>query len=765
MKKHVFLFSFLLITLSVFSQTVIPGGSVSGLWSKDKSPYQVTGDILVAVDSVLKIEPGVVVEFQGHYKLNVHGQLLAQGALGDSVVFTIKDTTGLSIDSIPDGGWGGIRFEGNNTLDSSMIEYCKVQYGKVMYPDSCGGGIFVKDYQKLVIANSEISYNILYGGKTIETFTNMNGGGIACLNSSPLIINNLICNNSIYCSSYFYFENYNHLKVKEVYGGGIVCFNSNSHIINNSIFRNTIFGIPYWNKEQKYYEMFLNRSGGGAAVAILNNSNLTINQNIIIGNIGINWSPIYGGGILCDNSKSNIINNYLGSNQANDGGGICLVNNSSANIDNNLIKSNNARSLDYFIDNDCKGGGIAIINSNATIFSDTIINNKVEGLDGDSPGNAFGGGIYLQNSYCKINKNMINNNYILAAVASYDPGWCGNSNGGGIYSDGNSYVNIDNNIIKGNKAQASCGDGYANGGGIYIERKYLYTFHQLSKIVNNFIINNTLLLQENPFNGGGIYASDSILIVNNVISYNSISSSFGSRGAGIYCIGYNKVINNTICYNNDHGDCDYLSNYLGSGIFCKDTTNLLINNIIWGKDSCSTLIHLGKYIYCDVEDTIISGIGNLNQVPKFDSTSTSPFSLSWNSPCIDKGSPDTTGLLLPQFDIAGNPRIMNGRVDMGAYEYQGSVGLPEVRSQKSEVGINIYPNPANGVLSIEYRVSGKANVNISIYDLLGNKVDELDVSQAQHDKILYDAGKLRSGVYFMKVTTNEGGGTTKFIKL
>ena len=107
------------------------------------------------------------------------------------------------------------------------------------------------------------------------------------------------------------------------------------------------------------------------------------------------------------------------------------------------------------------------------------------------------------------------------------------------------------------------------------------------------------------------------MIVNNVISYNSISSdNNGNRGAGIYCKSHNKIINNTICYNNNIGNCEFSHSYLGSGIYCEDSTNLLINNIIWGNITCSTLIHLGKYIYCDVEDTI-KGIGNLMLYPIF----------------------------------------------------------------------------------------------------------------------------------------------------
>jgi hypothetical protein len=44
------------------------------------------------------------------------------------------------------------------------------------------------------------------------------------------------------------------------------------------------------------------------------------------------------------------------------------------------------------------------------------------------------------------------------------------------------------------------------------------------------------------------------------------------------------------------------------------------------------------------------------------------WSLRVGSPCANAGSPDTTGLGLSATDLAGGPRIVNGRIDMGPYE-------------------------------------------------------------------------------------------------
>jgi hypothetical protein len=92
------------------------------------------------------------------------------------------------------------------------------------------------------------------------------------------------------------------------------------------------------------------------------------------------------------------------------------------------------------------------------------------------------------------------------------------------------------------------------------------------------------------------------------------------------------------------------------------------------------------------------------------------------------------------------------------------VGINEFKVQSSKFKIDCYPNPANSLIVISCSLIEKGNVKIGIYDMMGMKVDELDVSQAQQDKIKYDTGKLRSGMYFVKVETGKGVETGKFVK-
>ena len=61
---------------------------------------------------------------------------------------------------------------------------------------------------------------------------------------------------------------------------------------------------------------------------------------------------------------------------------------------------------------------------------------------------------------------------------------------------------------------------------------------------------------------------------------------------------------------------------------------------------------------------------NPNTDPLFVDSSHSDLRLAYNSPLIDKGDPAALAAFEPDTDFAGLPRVVNGRTDIGAYEYQ-----------------------------------------------------------------------------------------------
>lgn len=74
-----------------------------------------------------------------------------------------------------------------------------------------------------------------------------------------------------------------------------------------------------------------------------------------------------------------------------------------------------------------------------------------------------------------------------------------------------------------------------------------------------------------------------------------------------------------------------------------------------------------------------------------------------------------------------------------------------------------YPNPFNPSTTIEYSITNPSHVNIKIFDILGNEVNEL-VNRMQSSgtyKYKFDASHLSSGIYFYQLKTKAGVITKK----
>ncbi len=406
MKKFIGLIIFLLFIEGVgniFGQTIIPGGTVNGNWDIAGSPYQVTGSIQIPDGQTLSVEPGVTVEFQGKYKLLVHGRLLAIGTVSDTITFTASNT----ID-----GWRGIRFNDTPvTNDTSKIVFCLIQYSKPTGTgdDPKGGGLFLKNYSKVIISNNKIINN-----------NPSWGGGIFCDNSNPTISHNTISNNTAF------------------YGGGICCYYSNPVIDNNIINNNSINSIAH---------------GGGGIFCEYSSPSITNNT------ISNNVTDYDGGGICCyQNSNPTISYNDINNNSAYIGGGISCSNNNNPVITNNIISSNEA------IAQYGAGGGISCGESNPILADNTI--------SGNFANNGNGGGIYIQGANTFVLKNNISNNNAKYGGGIYcsqcDPCIINNIisnnsaslNGGGVYLSSNN-SSVTNNTISNNNAE--------NGGALYCE--------------------------------------------------------------------------------------------------------------------------------------------------------------------------------------------------------------------------------------------------------------------------------------------------------
>ncbi len=170
--------------------TQIAGGSVSGTWTQDKSPYFVNDAILVAENAELVIEPGVKVFFMGPFGLTVgkKAKLTAKGSASHPIEFTAWNR---------EAGWGGLRFLSSGSDD--VLSYCSITWAKktagflpdessdepgTTTVDSCGGAIFCGSSGPK-IDNCRITNNL---GDI--------GGAIYSIGGYPIITNTLIANNT-----------------------------------------------------------------------------------------------------------------------------------------------------------------------------------------------------------------------------------------------------------------------------------------------------------------------------------------------------------------------------------------------------------------------------------------------------------------------------------------------------------------------------------------------------------------------------------------
>ncbi len=253
MKKMILIIGLILLfSIQLFADTHIGAGNVNGTWNVAGSPYIVDGEIQIISGDQLTIDPGVDVEFSGHYKFIIYGRLLAEGTFGNTITFSAQT---------PATGWHGLRFIDTNTngQDSSKVVFCAIEDGKATGTSPNGGGIYLSG-SNVVIDNVMISDNSASGA----------GGGMYLYNSDPVLTEVIISSNS---ATYE--------------GGGIMCFNSNPILEKVAIYENS----TEW-------------SGGGIcsymnSVIIL--ENVTIADNIAFQN-GSGIASFYGSDVTLLNS-------------------------------------------------------------------------------------------------------------------------------------------------------------------------------------------------------------------------------------------------------------------------------------------------------------------------------------------------------------------------------------------------------------------------------------------------------------------------------
>ena len=102
----------------------------------------------------------------------------------------------------------------------------------------------------------------------------------------------------------------------------------------------------------------------------------------------------------------------------------------------------------------------------------------------------------------------------------------------------------------------------------------------------------------------------------------------------------------------------------------------------------------------------------------------------------------------------------------GSYKYSNVIEVTVNQPDKYSLEQN-YPNPFNPTTMIEYSIASDGYVTLNVYNVLGQKVDELvngEVKAGTYE-VNFDASNLSSGVYYYRIEANGFVSTRKMVLL
>lgn len=388
---------------------------------------------------------------------------------------------------------------------------------------------------------------------------------------------------------------------------------------------------------------------GNEGSGIYNDSgNLTINNCTFSANAGDS-----GGGIYNSDGELSIKGcTFKGNYAGRDGGGICNID-GQLSVTDCTITGNNAgdgggiyTDTEPTIDNctfteNTGSNGSGIYNSQSEIpygnpasnsYSSTPTYPGEPGITNctfiDNTSDYFGGGIYNNNS-----SPTITNCIFIRNMTKYE--------GGGIYNDSGSSPNITNCTFVGNSSAQ-------DGGGIYSEKRFEWTSSG-DLILTNCMFNGNVA----RLNGGALYINEGqVYLINCTFAQNSAED-----GATLACESSGSDdctahIFNCILWDGDNGI------WLEENSFEDNSTvNIYYSDIYGGWEGVGNI---------DEDPIFVDQLGpDLTAGTEDDDLRLAPVSL-----CVNAGDPNYPAET-NETDLDGNPRIVSGVLDMGAYEFQG----------------------------------------------------------------------------------------------
>jgi hypothetical protein len=146
----------------------------------------------------------------------------------------------------------------------------------------------------------------------------------------------------------------------------------------------------------------------------------------------------------------------------------------------------------------------------------------------------------------------------------------------------------------------------------------------------------------------------------------------------------------------------------------------------------------------------------------------------WETIGFIKGNGTSTNPMLYKYTDDFKEQIINGAVTYrlkqisldGNAEYSDEIKVKVDLTPKDFVLYQNYPNPFNPTTNIKYALPYESNVDIAIYNVLGERVKILEkgIKEAGNHNIVWQAKNQSSGIYFCTITARSTDGKNNFEK-
>jgi hypothetical protein len=272
--------------------------------------------------------------------------------------------------------------------------------------------------------------------------------------------------------------------------------------------------------------------------------------------------------------------------------------------------------------------------TNGAVLAGFTLTNGATQTTGDLARQMSGGAVY-----CDLGSAIVSNCVLTASSAS--------SRGGGVC-----FGTLNNCTLTGNTA--------GSGGGAYLCALSNCVLRGNSATYGGGVYYGTLscctLTNNSASEGAGAYSAT----LNNCALMGNSAAGYATYGGAAY---YCTLNNCTVSGNSASGSWPY-----GGGVYDSTSYNsiLYFNTATNGANYYLSAQSPLNYC-CTTPDP--GGVGNITSPPLFVNSAAGNLRLQNNSPCINSGN--NAGVSGP-VDLDGNPRVLSGTVDMGAYEFQGA---------------------------------------------------------------------------------------------